>query len=429
MATRVRGSKLHLLTAREVFNARDRELFDGGGLLLRCSGANAAWVFSYTSAAGKRREMGLGACARHNARAAGESLALARELASKQRALLASDPPRDPIDERDKARAAEREAERQRKAGKTQEAATLARVARAYHEKRIEPRMRAKLSADWINSLENHVPAALWDKPIAEIARAELLEFFRDIQERMADTAQRVRRRLDEVFEEAIEDGTVTANPVAMLRTKLRREHKPKRVTPRAALAYRDVPAFVERLRGQPGIAARCLEFTILTAGRTGESIGAKWSEFDLDAALWTLPAERMKAGEPHSVYLSKRALAILAEMRALGSPFVFRFVTDQDRPLSNMAMLALLRRMKRTDITVHGFRASFSTWANETAAARPDVIEACLAHREGDKIRAAYNRAQFAGERRKLLDAWAAYLDGRDSPSNVIELAHAKAA
>jgi integrase len=289
--------------------------------------------------------------------------------------------------------------------------------------------MRAKLSADWINSLENHVPAALWDKPIAEIARAELLEFFRDIQERMADTAQRVRRRLDEVFEEAIEDGTVTANPVAMLRTKLRREHKPKRVTPRAALAYRDVPAFVERLRGQPGIAARCLEFTILTAGRTGESIGAKWSEFDLDAALWTLPAERMKAGEPHSVYLSKRALAILAEMRALGSPFVFRFVTDQDRPLSNMAMLALLRRMKRTDITVHGFRASFSTWANETAAARPDVIEACLAHREGDKIRAAYNRAQFAGERRKLLDAWAAYLDGRDSPSNVIELAHAKAA
>jgi integrase len=412
-----------------VFNARDRELFDGGGLLLRCSGANAAWVFSYTSAAGKRREMGLGACARHNARAAGESLALARELASKQRALLASDPPRDPIDERDKARAAEREAERQRKAGKTQEAATLARVARAYHEKRIEPRMRAKLSADWINSLENHVPAALWDKPIAEIARAELLEFFRDIQERMADTAQRVRRRLDEVFEEAIEDGTVTANPVAMLRTKLRREHKPKRVTPRAALAYRDVPAFVERLRGQPGIAARCLEFTILTAGRTGESIGAKWSEFDLDAALWTLPAERMKAGEPHSVYLSKRALAILAEMRALGSPFVFRFVTDQDRPLSNMAMLALLRRMKRTDITVHGFRASFSTWANETAAARPDVIEACLAHREGDKIRAAYNRAQFAGERRKLLDAWAAYLDGRDSPSNVIELAHAKAA
>ena len=95
----------------------------------------------------------------------------------------------------------------------------------------------------------------------------------------------------------------------------------------------------------------------------------------------------------------------------------------DTTRPLSNMAMLALLKRMKRGDITVHGFRASFSTWANETAAARPDVIEACLAHREGDKIRAAYNRAQFAGERRKLLDAWAAYPEGREAASNVIEL------
>jgi integrase len=93
------------------------------------------------------------------------------------------------------------------------------------------------------------------------------------------------------------------------------------------------------------------------------------------------------------------------------------------------MAMLMLLRRMKRTDITVHGFRASFSTWANETAAARPDVIEACLAHREGDKIRAAYNRAQFAAERRKLLDAWAAYLEGREIATNVIEIASAKAA
>jgi integrase len=183
----------------------------------------------------------------------------------------------------------------------------------------------------------------------------------------------------------------------------------------------------VEELRRQPGIAARCLEFTILTAARTGESIGAKWAEFD--GALWTVPAERMKAEEEHKVHLSERALAILEEMRALGSPFVFRSVREPTRPLSNMAMLTLLRRMKRADITVHGFRASFSTWANETGVARPDVIEACLAHREGDKIRAAYNRAQFASERRKLLALWAAYLDGREPASNIIELTSAKAA
>jgi integrase len=429
MATRLLGAKLNLLSARQVLHAQDCEKSDGGGLLLRCSGGRATWIFRYTSPTGKRREMGLGACARHNPRVAGESLALARDLASKARALLAADPPRDPIDERGKAKRAARDAERQRKAEMQQEKATLARVARAYHENHIEPRLPSKLSADWINSLENHVPPALWHKPIAEITRAELLEFLRDMQNHMADTAQRVRRRLDEVFEEAIEQGIVSLNPVAMLRTKLRRENKPRRRVPHPALGHRDVPAFLERLRAQPGIAARCLEFTILTAARTGESIGASWSEFDLGAALWTVPPERMKAGEPHAVHLSERSLVILAEMRALGSPLVFPSVSEPSRPLSNMAMLALLKRMKRTDITVHGFRATFSTWANETAVARPDVIEACLAHRESDRIRAAYNRAQFAGERRKLLEAWAAYLEGRKAASNVIDLENAKAA
>jgi len=373
--------------------------------------------------------MGLGGCARHNARAAGESLTQARDLAARQRALLAGDPPVDPLEVRAKAIAARREAELRRKAENRQEQATLARVARGYHEKRIEPRVSSKLSADWINSLENHVPQALWHKPIADIARAELLEFLREMQERFADTALRVRRRLAEVFEEAVEQGLVSVNLVAMLRTKLRRENKPKRRAPHAALGYREIPAFVERLRAQPGIAARCLEFTILTAARTGEAIGARWAEFDLDAALWTVPAERMKAGEPHVVHLSERALTILDEMRELGSSHVFPSIQEPSRPLSNMAMLALLKRMKRTEITVHGFRATFSTWANETAAARPDVIEACLAHREGDRIRAAYNRAQFAGERRRLIEAWAAYLEGREAVGNVVDLESAKAA
>ncbi len=243
----------------------------------------------------------------------------------------------------------------------------------------------------------------------------------------MADTGQQVRRRLDEVFEQAVEQGTIGVNLVALLHAKLRREHKPKRVTPHAALPFAATPGFVEGLRTQAGIAARCLEFTIYTAARTGESIGARWSE--IDGAVWTVPGERMKGGEAHTVHLSERGLAILDEMRAIGSPFVFPSIMDKDRPLSNMAMLVLLRRMKRAYITVHGFRASFSTWANETAAARPDVIEACLAHREGDKIRAAYNRAQFAAERRGLLATWAAFLEGREAVSNVIDFTSAKAA
>jgi integrase len=118
-----------------------------------------------------------------------------------------------------------------------------------------------------------------------------------------------------------------------------------------------------------------------------------------------------MKGGEPHTVHLSERSLAILAEMRALGSSFVFPSPIDHTKPLANMAMLALFKRMNRGDITVHGFRASFSTWANETAAARPDVIEVCLSHREGDRIRAAYNRTKFTDARRVLLSRWAANL------------------
>jgi integrase len=343
--------------------------------------------------------------------------------------MLASIPPLDPIDEREKAKAAAKDTEAQRKAAKVNATATLARVARAYHERVIEPRRHKKFAADWIHSLENHVPDAMWHKPISEIERAELLDFLSDIQHRMSDTGRRVRQRLDDVFDDAFERGLVTLNPVAMLRTKLRRQNKPRRCTPYRALPFGEAPAFIERLREHPGIAAHALAFSILTAARTGETIGAQWSEFDLNAATWTVAGERMKAGEAHIVHLSERALAILREMTIHNSPWVFPSASDTKKPMSNMAMLALLKRMKRTDITVHGFRATFSTWANETAAARPDVIEACLAHREGDKIRAAYNRAQFATERRKLLEMWAGYLNGQQTTSNVFDLASVKAA
>jgi hypothetical protein len=192
MAKRLLTPKLHLLSARQVCNAREAELSDGGGLLLRCSGAQAAWVFRYTGAAGKRREMGLGTCARHSPQAAGESLGLARKLAAQARGMLANNPPLDPIDERAKERTAAREAERRQREDKRREKLTLARAARTYHEKFIEPWRRPTFATEWIHSLENHVPPALWHKPIAEITRAELLDFLRDIQHRMADTAQRV---------------------------------------------------------------------------------------------------------------------------------------------------------------------------------------------------------------------------------------------
>lgn len=413
------------MTVREVMNARDGEHADGGGLLLRCSAGNAAWVFRYTAATGKRREMGLGSCQRHNAQAAGASIRTARESAAKARAMLAEVPPRDPITERDKAKAAAREAAERQKAAKHNAHATLAREARSYHEKVIEPTRSAKLSRDWINRLETHVPAAIWHKPIAEVTRLELLEFLREHQHEFLDTAQRTRVALEDVFENALERGLVSANPVAAMRTKLRRENKPaKRRRNYPAMPYRELPDFVQRLRQQPGIAARALELIVYTAARTGEAVGAEWREFDLKAALWTVPGSRMKAGEAHVVHLVPRALEIVEEMQGLDDALVFPSPGRRGRTLSNMALLALLqRRMGHADVVVHGFRSSFSTWANETGQARPDVIEAALAHREGDRIRASYNRAGFMAEREELLERWAAFLEGHEAASNVIAI------
>jgi integrase len=152
----------------------------------------------------------------------------------------------------------------------------------------------------------------------------------------------------------------------------------------------------------------------MLTAARTKEAISAEWKEFDLDAAVWNIPAAKMKAGEPHIVYLSPQAIAVVRRMEGMDGRYVFPSPTGERKPLSNMAMLTLLTRMGVRDrTTVHGLcRATFSTWAYESNVARPDVIEACLAHREEDLVKAAYNRAQFAAERRALLAAWGDFFE-----------------
>lgn len=412
MAKRTLTARIHMLSVRELVAARDGVLTDGGGLILRIADTRASWVFRYTSAAGKRREMGFGICQRQSVQMAGESLRQARDKAARVRAMLDEIPPRDPMDERDRARESAAAEQKRAKEERLARGETLARVARKYHEKFIDPKLSTAQSVRWIGALEKHVPPAIWAKPIRDITRAELLDCLLDLQSNMADTAQRVRRRLDEIYDDAVERGLVAENTVAMLRDKLRRRNVTRRVKPHPSLPFAETPAFLRELRTHEGIAARCLEFVILTAARTGEAIGAPWSEFDLAAGIWTVPAERMKGDEVHTVHLAPRAVEILKAQRELGSPWAFPSPTKEGRPLSNMGMLVMLRRMGRKDITVHGFRASFSTWANETNTARPDVIEACLAHRENDRIRAAYNRSKFLADRRALLLAWADFVE-----------------
>jgi len=176
-----------------------------------------------------------------------------------------------------------------------------------------------------------------------------------------------------------------------------------RRVEHHAALPYGDIAAFMAELRRQEGVAARALEFAILTAARTGEVIGATWAEFDLPGRLWTVPAARMKAGREHRVPLSDAALAILAALPK-GGPGARVF------PLSQMALLMLLRRMGRGELTVHGFRSTFRDWAAERTAFPAEVAEMALAHTVGDKVEAAYRRGDLFEKRRQLAAAWATF-------------------
>ena len=170
------------------------------------------------------------------------------------------------------------------------------------------------------------------------------------------------------------------------------------------------MPGFVSELRARAGVSARALEFTILTAARTGEAIGAKWSEIDLGAKLWTIPAERMKAGREHRVPLSDHAITVLHALPREGE---FAFVgARRGRPLSNMAMLELMRDMRGKGATVHGFRSTFRDWAAEQTSYPNELCEIALAHTVSDKTEAAYRRGDMMEKRRRLMADWAAYCD-----------------
>lgn len=414
---------IHRLSPREVQAAKDGDHADGGGLWLRVAGGSGAWVFRFTSPAGKRREMGLGRLVRDSIAAAGKSLTDARAAAEDARRQLRENI--DPIEHR----AAERERARveleAKKAASKAETTTLARVARTYHERVVEPHRTLRHGAQWIASLENHVPESIWHSPITSVTGPQLLDWLIDLQAEVPETAARIRQRLEVIFDDAEFRGLSTGNPARAVRRKLAEASKRRDRGHFKALDYREVPAFMAKVREREGISARALEFAILCTARTGEVIGATWDEFDLDAATWVVPGARMKGGAPHTVYLSSRALEIVKAAQEWQQDYVFPAPTLDGKPLSNMAMLTLLRRMdKAGETTVHGVaRASFSSWANETGAARPDVIEACLAHREADRVRSAYNRATFAQERRALLAAWADFIDGKAATTNVLPL------
>lgn len=411
------------LTARAVHVARDGDHSDGDGLLLRVKDGRGSWVFRYTAPDGRRREQGLGRLARNNITEAGKSLTAARDLAEAARKLLREgiDPIEHARQRREQARA-ETEAKRRAEQSERQ---TLARVARAYHERVIEPHRSRKHSADWINSLEQHVQPSIWNAPIDSVRASDLLDFFVAIRRTHRETGRRIVQRLVKVYSDAVFRGLATANVAAAAAERLRELGIKRQVVSYRALPFAEVPAFARRLAACEGIAAKALLFGMLTWARTGEIRGMTWDEVhDLDGndPRWIIPAARMKARREHVVPLSPQAVAILREMRALGQPFAFPSPRLDGRPISNMAMLLLLRRLGVADrTTVHGVcRQSASTWANELGVARADVVETALAHGEANEVRRAYNKATYLAERRALLHAWGDFVDGKAAKSNV---------
>jgi hypothetical protein len=271
MARRRMEPRLNLLTVRQVLNAGEGDHNDGAGLLLRVTTSGASWVMRHTAPSGRRREMGLGACERHNTAAAGQSIVRARDQAAKARAMLCDTPPRDPLEERDKAKATARKAEARRKAASKQERVTLARAARDYHECVIEPNRTDKHGQQWIRSLEQHVPEELWHRPLTAITAPEVLDFIVGLHQKIPETANRVLQRLVAVFDDGQFRGLVDTNPATPVRRKLREAARTHKRGSFAALPFTEAPSFMGRLRGVPGVVARALEFTVLTASRTGE--------------------------------------------------------------------------------------------------------------------------------------------------------------
>jgi integrase len=330
------------------------------------------------------------------------SLADAREKALAARKLLLNGV--DPIEEKKAARASA--------ALEAAKGMTFESCAEAYIEAHKAEWRNAKHANQWGSTLKAYVYPIFGDLPVSRIDVGLVMKALEPIWTAKTETANRLRGRIEAVLDWATVRGYRQGDNPARWRghldSLLPRRAKVQKVEHHAALPYAEVGAFMEALRQQEGLSALALEFLILTATRTSETIGATWSEFDLDAATWTIPAKRIKAGKEHRVPLSPAALAIVKRMCELRSgEFVFPG-GKRGRPLSNMALLKLLERMGRDDLTAHGFRSTFRDWAAERTNFPREVAEMALAHAVGDKVEAAYRRGDLFQKRRHLMEAWA---------------------
>lgn len=372
------------------------------GLYLRVTGGSRLWQFRYQNN-GRRHEMGIGTYPEM-------TLAQAREAALALRRVLRDG--RDPLAER--------------RAAKLKDTTTpsFTECAKRYISAHAPGWRSAKGAAQWESTLATYAFPKFGDLPVRDVGIAHVIAALEPIWATKSETANRLRGRIEAVLDWArargFRDGDNPARWRGHLDALLPARSKVRRVEHFAALPYGDVATFMAELAEQEGVGALALRFLILTAARTSEVIGARWTEMSDD--IWTIPGERMKAGRPHRVPLPPEAMAILEILRPLGGAFVFPGGRKAS-PLSSAAMTAVLKRMGRETITVHGFRSSFRDWARERTNFPREVAEAALAHTIKDKAEAAYARGDVLDKRRALMAAWARFCTSPAPAGDVVSL------
>lgn len=289
----------------------------------------------------------------------------------------------------------------------SREIPTFEELAQQVHIDRMPTWKNAKHGAQWLNTLRDYAFPKIGRMPVDSIGQPEVLMCLAPIWTDKHETARRLAQRIKTVLDVGRSRGFREGeNPVTAVKEAGVLPKVKVKVAHHDAMPWRDVPAFYAELEARSATAAKALQFTILTACRTSEVLGITWEELDLDARLWTIPAARMKGGVQHRVPLTDEMLRILEPMRAMASDYVFEG-QRRHRPLSNMSMLMLLRRMGRGDFTVHGFRSTFRDWAGEEAGAPREVAEAALAHQVGSDVERAYARSDLLERRRDLMVVW----------------------
>ncbi|WP_223511361.1 tyrosine-type recombinase/integrase [Pseudomonas sp. GL-B-19] len=392
------------LNPKQVENVTEAGTYeDGEGLRLvvKASGKKS-WVLRF-QLAGKRREMGLGGFP-------DVTLKEARSKAVDQRKLLQQKI--DPLTERDATRLAQQKAEQAQKA----KAITFKSVTLDYIAAHRAGWKNAKHAQQWENTLTTYAFPILENLNTEDVTTEHVLHVLTPIWQSKSETASRVRNRIEMVLDAAkargLREGENPARWRGHLDKLLPPRSKVKVVVHHPALPWSEIPAFMKEIAKHDDLSYKAMQLTILTACRTNEVLGSTWTEFDLEKKVWRIPPHRMKAAKEHRVPLSDAALSVLKGLAQIRSnSYVFPGARE-GRPLSNMSMLMALRRMKREDLTMHGFRSTFRDWAAESTNYPREVCEQALAHVRQDKAEAAYFRGDLFEKRRAMMTDWASFIN-----------------